>query len=292
MNISPRNIYKLRNFNLIMNQKRCALVLIGFLLSILLISIVAAEPGAAPSAIQQNIKTAIDKVVEILQPVSEAILGQEYDSTGYGSEFFFARILFFVIVLTIIFLALKRVTFFEEYTFALWTISIAAAVLGVRFFVSNDWIKTILLPYETLAVTIAAGIPFVIFFIIVEFNFRPGPPVLRKIAWIFFAVVFFGLWISRSAPEDLGNSGAIWIYPITGALALAMVIMDGTLTKFWANVDIEKSQLDSKRFAIRALKRELDHLHSDFSRGLMTRDEYLTETKKIHKRINGLIKHT
>jgi hypothetical protein len=274
-----------------MIQKRCALVLISFLLSILLIGIISAEPGAAPSTIQSNIKSVVDKVVEVFQPISEAVLGQKYESGTDSSKYFFARILFFIIILVIIFLALERVSFFNEHTFALWIISAAVAVLGTRYFVSDDWIKTILLPYETLGVVIAAGLPFVIYFIIVEFNMRPNPPILRKIAWIFFAVVFTGLWISRSDANDLGNSGAIWIYPITAALAIAMVVMDGTLTKFWAKVDIEKSQLDSKKRAMRELKRELDRLHTDYSRGLIKGTEYLTETKQLEKRIIALSKY-
>ncbi len=279
-----------------MGQKRCVLVLSVFLLSLLLIGIISAqtgaESGAAPSNIQGNIKTVIDNIVEIFQPIAEAVLGQEYDSTGANSTYFFARILFFIVILTILYLVLERVSFFNEYTFALWIVAAAVAILGTRYFVSNDWIKTILLPYQTLGIVIAAGLPFVIYFLIVNTPAGMGnqPPIIRKIAWIFFAVIFFGLWISRSGADDLGESSAIWIYPITAALAFVMVVMDGTVTRFFAKVDVEKSTLDSKKYQLRYLKRELQKLHEDLAKRVISRDEYLAETHKINQRITLLTK--
>ena len=90
----------------------------------------------------------------------------------------------------------------------------------------------------------------------------------------FFAVIFFGLWIPRSGADDLGESSAIWIYPITAALAFVMVVMDGTVTRFFAKVDVEKSTLDSKKYQLRYLKWELQKLHEDLAKRVISRDEY------------------
>jgi hypothetical protein len=256
-----------------------------FVLGMFLISMV----GFVSAGPLTEINKLIDGTVSFFQETKlvPAILGD----TPKG-DLLFAKFLFFAIILSIVFLALKRVPLFEENVWVVWVVSIAASILSIRFIKSDGIIQSILLPYTTLGIAISAAIPFVIYFIVVEMG-MPGRryKTFRKIAWIFFAVIFIGLWISRLEIDKI-QSNAIYMYPITAALALLMLKMDGTIQRWQARMRTEKATSHRHLEAIYKLEDLITVKTKRFAEGRYEghggKTQYEKEVKKLKDRIATL----
>ena len=205
-------------------------------LVLLIVSMTGFTSAAGPL---DDIDRFIDSTIDFFENTKlvPAILGDTPDG-----ELLFAKVLFFAIILSIVFLTLGRIELFESKPSVLWVVSIAASILSIRFISDDNIISSIILPYSTLGIAISAALPFIVYFMVVELG-MPGPrnKTFRKIAWIFFAVIFIGLWISRDVPVDSENAWAYWIYPITAALSLIMLNMDGTIQRWRAKMRTEKA---------------------------------------------------
>src|SRR3989344_4871350 len=194
-------------------KKGFVLMFLALFLSIFLISSVSAAQSLTDLA-----KGAIDGVVSILQPYLQALLGPATDS----SEIFMGKLLIIIILISISYVALGKgmEEFFEGKPWALWVISIAVGLLGVRF-LTPEFVQTIILPNSAFAVAVTALLPLVLYFFIVDVGMKsPVPAIIRRFAWIFFAVVFLGLYTIRFS--DLGDIA--WIYPLTALLAFLMAL--------------------------------------------------------------------
>lgn len=161
------------------------------------------------------------------------------------------------------FLALEQVDFFNNSRWALWIVTLAASILGIRFMGSENVIRTIILPYEAMGVAISAGVPFVIYLFVVEKGLTgQDKKALRTIAWVLFAVVFLALWFYRY--ETLKGSSALWIYPFTFFASLGMLAFDGTIQKWMAKNQATKGMALSNRKLVAELQRELEDYGKDF----------------------------
>ncbi len=247
-------------------------------LVILLSSLVAANGGAGLAA---DISTVIDKFVSAVEPVASAVLG----ATPTG-QYLFAKVLFLIIILAVVFTALNRIDFFNENTWVLWLISIAASILATRWLTTEAIIATIILPYSTLGVAISAGLPFILYFLVVNVGFARQPAIVRRIAWIFFAVIFIGLWITRY--DSLQE--AIWIYPITALVAFIMAVMDGTVHRFFVKLNLEKLGRASSVDAITDLKQKISELPNLVRDDIITQQEADRRKRDYRKKIAFLSK--
>jgi len=181
---------------------------------------------------------------DYLQPALEYLVGYDMtgSNTGQFQDYFSMTLLIMLVVFCIIFVSLKAIPFFndDDHSWVLWVASIAVTLLSVRF-LTQEWIVTILLPYSTLGIAISAGLPFVVFFFVVS-NFKS--PTMRRIAWIFFAIIFLYLFFARSSAASnfgLSNGPYYGIYLWTAGLAGLMVMFDGTFTKIRNKINFEKT---------------------------------------------------
>jgi len=255
-------------------KKGLAILPIVFLVSVLLIGFVSADIG-------QSMNSFIDGFTKVIEPIAKNLLGE----TPSG-EWLFAKVLFFLIILGIVWTALSRIEFFNDYVWVLVIISAAVSILGTRW-MTQGIIESILLPYNALGVAVTAFLPFVIYFILVDVGFKESPAIVRRIAWVFFAVVFIGLWISRA---DKIDSNAIYIYPITALIALIMAGMDGTIHRFFVQMAIEKAGKNSTQGAVQSLEMKLAQLPDLLEKGIITSAEYSKREREYKKRIAFLKK--
>ena len=263
-------------------KKGVSLILLTLLLvSSLLIGVVSA---ASYDDAAQKVRDFTEGLVKIVDPVTSLILGVSYDAatTKDGlAPYFFVKILFFIIVLSIIWLGLSRVEIFYEYPVVLWLVSIAVAILGMKFIVSPEWLSTILLPYGTLAITISAALPFVIYFFIVHIGMKgPRFKTIRSIAWIFFGVIFVFLWFTR---EELGESA--WIYPITALLCFIMIVFDGTFQGFLNRMSLDRLKASSGEQAEEHLLQRMARIDELVVKGLLTPAKANIRKKQIQKQL-------
>lgn len=225
------------------------------ILSVVLLSSFATAQEAG-SDLGEGVATLVDEFVNFIEPVSSRLLGE----TPQG-EYLFAKVLFLIIILAIVWTALNQVDFFSSHTTVLWFVSIAASILATRWLTTEALLNTILLPYSALGIAISAALPFVVYFIIVDVGLAgPRYRTVRRIAWVFFAIIFIGLYITRY--DTLGDSA--WIYPITVLASFIMIIWDGTIQRFRERMRMEKRQTVVQRREVRELEKELQDLTNEY----------------------------
>jgi len=243
------------------------------ILSLLLISILMINAGfiSAQDEIMEGIREVfsasykiIDSVIDnLLKPFVELVLVNEGENLTDG--LLFAKLLFLLIILGIVHFALKRVPFFEDQNKLLYGIIVfGVAFLATRWLGTQTLLETIILPYSVLGITISAGLPFIIYFLFIEFGFKGKEYVtLRKFAWVFFIVVFIGLWYARSETIRDAGSYAPYIYPVTLIASILVLIFGRRIQRVWEESDFNKSLSSIASRSIRELGRELRELHEE-----------------------------
>ena len=151
----------------------------------------------------------IDSLTNVLEPALIALFGGD-SYTGY---LLFEKLLLFILVGVFVFLSLSNIPIFSDKNKGLAKlISVIVALIGIRN-LDYVWLNTIFTQYAILFITIAGILPFIIYW----FFLKDMPALPRKIGWIFFAVVYFGLWITTEvdAHEE--------VYLITALASLVYV---------------------------------------------------------------------
>jgi hypothetical protein len=199
-----------------MNKKLVA----GFFVSIFLLSLVSASNGFGGFDLRGGSEQVIDWIVGFSEPFLRIILGGE-DHSGL---LLFERFLFFLILLAVIYVTLSQVLIFKDQPAVLWTISIVIPILSVRF-MSFAWLNTVLLQYQVLGVALTGILPFIIYLFFLH-NVSESSTV-RKIGWVFFIVIYFGLW----STVDTETYGQVYFW--TMLIALVFLLLDGTIHQFF-----------------------------------------------------------
>lgn len=259
-------------------KKGAGVLFLSLILVLSVFLVIAQDSNSSPANdIRKGMSDVIDVMVNIISPILSPLIGEKNPS----SEDFFAKALFFIIVLSVIWIALDRTGFFAAYPFTVWLISIIVAILSVRY-IGPEFVATILLPYTTLGIAITSIIPFAIWFSLVEF----GVPsrTLRNILWIFFAVIFVGIWITR--PEVAGS--AAWIYPVTILISLAMLFLDGTMQRLFRKMKYERQDFEGRKTYEEQLLLRSDRLTELHSKGLISDAEYESRKKQLGRKITRM----
>lgn len=263
-----------------MNKKIGVLFLTGLFLSVFLIGFVSA-------GFVESTNKVIDGTVGFFQETKlvPALLGD----TPSG-DLLFAKVLFLLIIFSLVWVVLSGIEFFTEYTWALVIIAVAVSILATRWIATEGLINTILLPYTTLGVALSAALPFVIWFAFVNIRLAdPKYKTIRKIAWVFFIVIFVGLWFVRQDQGQLGQF-AKWIYPITILASLIVLAFDGTISSILAKMDLDKSTDANKLALITELRRKSAQADTDLAAGLITTAQHTRLKRDYQKRIFKLSK--
>jgi hypothetical protein len=178
-----------------------------------------------------TINRVISIVQDILGPVFAVLLGD-----GSIDQYFFSRILLLFIVFTVVFVVLKKIEIFKDNKAVIFIVSAAISILGARFISESELIQGILLPYGALSVALTIFLPFLIYFYFVHTSVPSG--IGRKLAWIIFGAVFFGLWWTRY--DTMAESN--WIYWL-GILGIAIsFIFDNTIHEYFGISQSNKSR--------------------------------------------------
>jgi hypothetical protein len=234
-----------------------------FIFGILLVSMMGIASAGPVEDFVKGVNTVGDGIFNILKPVLEILTGESAD-TGIAGEDFLAKALFLVIIFTIIWLTLSKVDFFNENNWVLWVISLSASILAIRWLGGSGVIKTIILPYSALGIAITAGLPLVLAFLIIENNFNK---TMRKFSWIFFMVIFIGLWFTRYEEiTKMANGGFVYTYLIVAMLAFIIMIMDGTVQRWLNKTRRERGQLPEIRKQIIKLEDEKEILNARYTK--------------------------
>lgn len=240
-------------------------------------------------AVVASINRFADGFVSFMNPIARYILGDTQALTFGGENFsagaiLFAKVLFFVIILAVVWKAMEKIPFFSDQDWVLWLVSISVAILSTRF-LGNSLVPTMLLPYSALGVTLSAAIPFVVYFLLINVGLEDDKyKSIRRTAWIFFGVIFIGLWFTYGLNKEVNFS---WIYPATAVGAVIMALIDGTIHGFFTKIKNEEFASKHKKDRIRHLQKHLKELLELKNDDIITQQEYDKERKETWNEIRA-----
>lgn len=219
-----------------------------FLFSLLIISLLSFNVSA-------SFEDDINRYVEdYVSPVASLLFGG-FEGENAG-ELLFVKILFFIIIFSVIYYAVKRIPNIGDNNLTLWGITVACSLIAIRYFSDPKLIEFLWLPQGVLGVTFATLLPFVIFFFFVQ-SF--GSSIIRKTSWAAFAVIYFMLALLRwdslktdaSFPiESIANLG--WFYLAIAVLAIILILGDKAIHSVWIRQELQKNK--QRRNTLRKLK--------------------------------------
>jgi len=117
-----------------------------------------------------------------------------------------------------------------------------------------------------MAVAMSVIVPFLIFGAFVYSALET--PTARRVAWIFFGVVFLFLWFMRASDGSLG--GARNLYPLAAAVSLFMMLLDGTIRRLQLKMNKEKVMSVSNYRRYLELLKEYDAATERYQTALKT----------------------
>ena len=196
---------------------------VGFVFALLLVGILASSLVSGyyyfPN-VRSVTKGVIDTYVNIGEPILQALFGGYGGWTGY---LLFERFLLFILLISIVYISIGKVPFFENQKMTRWIVAIVVPLIGIRF-INYDSLKSILDQYQILAIVLTSILPFVLFFYFVH-NLAGDYPFLRKVAWMVFIGIYAGMWTTASG--ELASSVYFWTF----VAAIASLVFDGFIER-------------------------------------------------------------
>lgn len=222
-----------------------------------------------------NFYSGTDRALSWIQNTAGPVFGVFLGGTG---ELLFERVLLFFILIALVFIILSKMKLFKENMVIIWIITLAVSLLATRFLSDSTLVQNVLLPYTILGVALTAAIPFIIYFFFVE-SFEDSS-TLRKILWIFFIVVFLGIWADRQS--ELGELS--YIYILTGLIALICLLFDGTIRRvLWKDKQRALGAQNAEE-AARKIGNLMYELNHDYNvRKSVTKEFYEKERRRLEK---------
>jgi hypothetical protein len=201
----------------------------------------------------------IDSVVSNLEPFFRALLGGN-DWTGY---LLFEKILLLILISIVVSIVLGNLPPFKNYNKKgiLRLISLIIGIIGVRN-LNYIWIGTILVQYQVLFISIAGILPFMIYW----YFAKSFDNWVRKTAWVFYAIIYFGLWATTS----LETYSSVYLWGALVALVYAFVF-DSMVIRWIAVQDARRGNAAQRDTLIAGLKKEIAEIRSLQSGGHMSK---------------------
>ena len=248
------NVFKLRLISQVMKVRfiinRLFLGFAVFLTFVLFLNI----RSVSALDLGNSMNDVFDGIKDFFSTIFETLL-REY---GSGQDIFFVKVLLFILFYVIITTSVRAVPKLGENKMVAAIISLVVSVLAVKW-LSEEIIKTILLPYGALGIALATIIPFLIFFYFIHATKMNG--LGRRLAWLLFGLSFIALGYSRwSEIPEVGK------YFYLGCLVLIILVFlfDKEIHRYFFMHELSLFYRGAKGKAITALQAEyLNIIHVD-----------------------------
>lgn len=216
--------------------------------------------------------------VDFLEPFLQALLGGD----GWSGFFLFEKLLIAIVLVSIIAIVLDQVPLFQERSAIRWIVSIVVTIIGVRY-LDYGWITAIITQYQVLAIALIGILPIIIYFFFLHTALE-GHSAMRRIGWIFFGVVYFGLWATT-------NSENASIYFWTMIVALIAFAADGTIARYFFKKKISEGDATVKAKFIADLKKDIDETRKSVRNGYMDQKTGDRLIRRFEKQLKNALKH-
>jgi hypothetical protein len=220
-----------------------------------------------------NSQAIVDDFINAYQPIFQALFG----GNDYSGYLLFEKFLLFIILVSLVYVSLSRVLIFDGKKAVVWVISFIVPLLSIRF-INFQWVNAILLSYGVLGIALTGVLPFLIYFFFL--HGASDSIIVRKMGWVFFIVIYIGLWITT----DVGFYGQVYLWTIVAAIAL--FFLDGTIHKVYLEQQMKSAGSANKWVHIARLRNEIDSVNRS-SIPVKMKDQTV---KKLQKQIDRLYK--
>ena len=203
---------------------------------------------------------------------------------GGTSEMLFERVLFLIIIFAIVYIVISGMSIFSDNKAVVWIISISVSLLSTRFLVGEGLLQTMLLPYSVFGIAASSVLPLLIYFKFVQ-SFSDSTTV-RKMFWVFYVVVFIGIWGSRYT--EVGSLA--WIYLLSAGAGLIFLLFDGTIRRAIVKQEMTALGVGSTGNFMIELRRKMGELEKNKRDGYVSESEYKRIKKSIAKQMKNVMK--
>lgn len=214
----------------------------------------------------------VDSYVDIFEPILQALFG----GVGWSGLLLFERLLLAIIIISLAYLALGKIGIFEKTKSIRWIIAICVALLGVRF-VNYEQLNAIIIQYQAIFIVLTSILPLLLFFFFIH-NISGEYPAVRKILWIFYILVYIGLW--STAQADLNSTVYFWVVVV----AILFLVFDNLIHRYFLLQKMKQARSYRKGDIIATLEDDIRRLQ----RSSLPNKEKLI--KKKHEEIEWWIK--
>lgn len=251
-----------------------------------------------------KIEAIFDDLSSNLEPILKFTLGSVDSNTlnsqgiavDMAGDILLIKLLLFIVMLSVLYFAVEKVPVLGESGWTQWTVSVVVAILGARLLTTEALINFVWLPSGSVAIALTCLLPFVVYFYFLE-GFQ-NSRVIRRFGWSLFIVVFFGLaflrWgdLAHNEANGLikGSFNLGWFYIITAFLGIISFVLDGTIQKWFAKANAQKSIAISHNYLLRHLRRELADNDKDLRERVVDRAQWKAEHDRIKAEIDTILR--
>ena len=216
----------------------------------------------------------IQSVTDFFEPILNILFG--YNAGG----FLFEALLIFILLVSLIYVLLKNVTFISDNPTVRWIVALVIPLIGVRF-IDYSWLYGIILQYKFFNIILLSLLPFVLYFFFV-YGIAEDHDIFRRILWALFVIVYFGLWTSGE------NEAASNIFFWTMAGGVIMILFDGVIWSRYRIMQEKKKQGFDKARTIYLYQQEIDKIHQTLANSSSdsVRREGYRRIKDLQKKID------
>jgi len=251
-------------------EKKWVIFGIILLMGIFLINFVSAEVDFQSAA-----NDIIRWIGDIFAPFFQALIGGQ----ELGSDLFFFKILFMILVFVVCKAALSRVDFFKRSRATVFLVSIIIAIIGARYLTEASWIQAIIMSYNVVTISLITFLPMLVYGYLIHESTESS--LGRRFGWIIIAGIFIGMWIDKM--KEL-PSGANVAYLIAIILIFICILFDGTIHDYFGLAAGRKAQIQRIDGNIANLDTQLNYLYSNTDPGPETQ----RRIDALQKRIDDL----
>lgn len=227
---------------------------------------------------RQGSQDLINIVVDFFEPFLQVLLG----GGTWDGYLLFEKLILFVLLGSIVYLSISKISPFKDNKAVVWIITIAIPLLAVRY-IDFDWLNAILIQYQVLGVVLTSILPFVIYFLFLE---AMDYGVIRKVGWILFIIVYYGLW--STAPSQVHSQFYFWAI----ALSLILLLFDGTIHRWYMWEKIKASGKTTVEEAATAVRRKMVEAQEDLNKHIIEKDVFDKRMTNLEKQLKEIYKHS
>lgn len=173
----------------------------------------------------------INKFASGFGEATRFFLGDVVASGQDAGAVLFVKLLVFILILSVVNTTIRRIPQLGDNKTIAIIISIAVALIGVRYITTSQLVNFIWLPYGTLTIALSVLLPFIIGFFFIE-GFDSF--IIRKLGWSSFLVIFLGLAYMRW--DDLQPAGGgfnlAWWYVGIAIVSGLLIIFDRNIRAY------------------------------------------------------------